>query len=193
MGHKHYGTSVDWWGLGCLIYEMTAGQPPFRARGEHPKTSEMERRIQTEHEEYGGMFSPEAQDICSSVRLPSVRQPPGSGLKKKHHLLRRRVFPNLSYWTRTRTRGWGVRAPRGKKSSYILSLRKSTSGCWRQELLSLHLNPMWVLTWFTQRLRKYSSSASCVFTCQLMLNHYYNWPDVKMWHNYTLLQVKYRR
>lgn len=180
MGHKYYGMSVDWWGLGCLIYEMTAGQPPFRARGEHPKSSEMERRIQTEQEEYGDMFSPQAQDICSSVRSPSVRQPHGSDFRKKHHLLRRRVFPNCSCWTRTQTRGWGARALRGKKSSCILSLRKSTSGCWRQDLLSLHLNLMWVLAWFTQRRRQYTSSASCVCTCQLMLNHSYNWRNVKI-------------
>lgn len=26
---KPYGKGVDWWGLGCLIYEMVAGVPPF--------------------------------------------------------------------------------------------------------------------------------------------------------------------
>lgn len=67
IGHKHYGMSADWWGLGCLIYEMTAGQPPLRARGEHPKPSEMERRILTEQEEYGDKFSKQVKDLCSSV------------------------------------------------------------------------------------------------------------------------------
>lgn len=68
IGHKHYGMSADWWGLGCLIYEMTAGQPPLRARGEHPKPSEMERRILTEQEEYSDKFSKQVKDLCSSVR-----------------------------------------------------------------------------------------------------------------------------
>uniref|UniRef100_A0A3P8SG10 G protein-coupled receptor kinase n=1 Tax=Amphiprion percula TaxID=161767 RepID=A0A3P8SG10_AMPPE len=65
IGLEHYGMSADWWGLGCLIYEMTAGQPPFRARGEHPKPPEMERRIQKEQEEYGDKFSQNVKNLCS--------------------------------------------------------------------------------------------------------------------------------
>uniref|UniRef100_A0A3Q0S4U4 G protein-coupled receptor kinase n=1 Tax=Amphilophus citrinellus TaxID=61819 RepID=A0A3Q0S4U4_AMPCI len=65
IGHEHYGMSADWWGLGCLIYEMTIGQPPFRVKGEHPKPSEMERRIQKEQVTYGNHFSKEAKSICS--------------------------------------------------------------------------------------------------------------------------------
>lgn len=67
IGHKHYGMSADWWGLGCLIYEMTAGTPPFRTRREHPSTSAMEKRIQRDQEEYGEKFSAEVKQICSLV------------------------------------------------------------------------------------------------------------------------------
>ncbi|XP_040013543.1 G protein-coupled receptor kinase 5 [Xiphias gladius] len=67
IGNAHYGLSADWWGLGCLIYEMTAGQPPFRARGEHPNASEMERRIQTQQEEFCDKFGKAVKDICSSL------------------------------------------------------------------------------------------------------------------------------
>ncbi|CAJ1069955.1 G protein-coupled receptor kinase 5 [Xyrichtys novacula] len=67
ISHKHYGLSVDWWGLGCLIYEMTAGQPPFRTRAEHPKPSEMERRIESEKEDYWDKFSKAAKDICTAL------------------------------------------------------------------------------------------------------------------------------
>lgn len=26
---KEYNKSIDWWSLGCLIYEMVVGYPPF--------------------------------------------------------------------------------------------------------------------------------------------------------------------
>lgn len=75
IGHAKYSTSADWWGLGCLVYEMTAGHPPLRTRGEHPKLTEMERRILTEKEDYTKMFSKEAKDLCSSLltRNPTKR------------------------------------------------------------------------------------------------------------------------
>lgn len=46
---------------------MTAGRPPFRDRGEHPKKSEMERRIRRDPEEYGQTFAPDVKDLCSKA------------------------------------------------------------------------------------------------------------------------------
>ncbi|CAL1568031.1 unnamed protein product [Knipowitschia caucasica] len=76
--HEHYGASADWWGLGCLIYEMTAGRPPLRTRGEHPKSDEMERRIRYEKEEYTKVFSNEAKDLCTSLLIKDPKKRLGS-------------------------------------------------------------------------------------------------------------------
>ncbi|XP_074474530.1 G protein-coupled receptor kinase 5 [Sebastes fasciatus] len=95
VGHKHYGMSVDWWGLGCLIYEMTTGQPPLRNRGEHPTPSEMERRIQNGDIEYGDKFSKGSKDLCSSLLIRDPKQRLGcrssGGREVKSHPFFRKI------------------------------------------------------------------------------------------------------
>lgn len=68
INNEKYGMSPDWWGLGCLIYEMTAGRSPFRARKERVKREEVERRVQEEEEEYNDKFTEDTKAICKMVR-----------------------------------------------------------------------------------------------------------------------------
>ncbi|KAJ3604039.1 hypothetical protein NHX12_028780 [Muraenolepis orangiensis] len=45
INNEKYGLSPDWWGLGCLVYEMTAGRSPFRARKERLLTKDPKQRL----------------------------------------------------------------------------------------------------------------------------------------------------
>lgn len=69
INNERYSFSPDWWGLGCLIYEMIEGQSPFRARKERVKREEVEKRVQEEQEQYSEKFSEDAKAICKAVRI----------------------------------------------------------------------------------------------------------------------------
>lgn len=50
-----YRTSVDWWALGCSIYEMVAGYTPFKgpeAKKEKVEKEEVQRRIINEEPKF---------------------------------------------------------------------------------------------------------------------------------------------
>lgn len=69
INNEKYSMSPDLWGLGCLVYEMTAGRSPFRARKERVKREEVERRVQEEEEEYNDKFTEDTKAICRMVSV----------------------------------------------------------------------------------------------------------------------------
>lgn len=62
-----YRTSVDWWALGCSIYEMVAGYTPFKgadAKKEKVEKEEVQRRILNEEPKWEHKcFDPVTKDI----------------------------------------------------------------------------------------------------------------------------------
>ena len=67
LKNEKYTFSPDWWGLGCLIYEMIEGQSPFRKHKERVKRDEIDRRVKEDQETYSEKFSEEAKSICRMV------------------------------------------------------------------------------------------------------------------------------
>ncbi|XP_027242946.1 G protein-coupled receptor kinase 4 isoform X6 [Cricetulus griseus] len=65
INNERYAFSPDWWGLGCLIYEMIAGHTPFKKYKEKVTREELERRVKNDTEEYSEKFSEDAKSICS--------------------------------------------------------------------------------------------------------------------------------
>uniref|UniRef100_A0AAY5F0W1 G protein-coupled receptor kinase n=1 Tax=Electrophorus electricus TaxID=8005 RepID=A0AAY5F0W1_ELEEL len=74
INNERYGMSPDWWGLGCLVYEMTAGRSPFRARKERVKREEVEKRVQEEEEEYSDKFTEDTKNICRMLLAKDPKQ-----------------------------------------------------------------------------------------------------------------------
>ncbi|KAG1953519.1 protein kinase C theta type [Pimephales promelas] len=70
LGHK-YGTSVDWWSFGVLLYEMLIGQSPFHGHDEE----ELFQSIRTDDPCYPRWLPRDAKDILVKlfVREPEKR------------------------------------------------------------------------------------------------------------------------
>uniref|UniRef100_A0A0R3SMN9 Protein kinase domain-containing protein n=1 Tax=Hymenolepis diminuta TaxID=6216 RepID=A0A0R3SMN9_HYMDI len=52
--------------LGCIVYEMIMGQPPFRKRRERLKREEIDRRVCEDAEVYNQRFGEIVRDFTSS-------------------------------------------------------------------------------------------------------------------------------
>ncbi|XP_068132429.1 G protein-coupled receptor kinase 4 isoform X1 [Hyperolius riggenbachi] len=74
INNESYTFSPDWWGLGCLIYEMIQGQSPFRKRKEKVKREEVDRRVKEDEEEYSEKFSEDAKSICRMLLTKDPKQ-----------------------------------------------------------------------------------------------------------------------
>lgn len=89
INNESYTTSPDWWGLGCLIYEMIQGQSPFRKRKEKVKRDEVDRRVKEDQEEYSEKFSEDAKSICHMLLTKDPKERMGcrgnGALEVKQH------------------------------------------------------------------------------------------------------------
>uniref|UniRef100_A0A669PJV2 G protein-coupled receptor kinase n=1 Tax=Phasianus colchicus TaxID=9054 RepID=A0A669PJV2_PHACC len=97
LKNEKYTFSPDWWGLGCLIYEMIEGQSPFRKHKERVKRDEIDRRVKEDQETYSDKFSEEAKSICRMLlaKNPGERlgcTENGAAIVKQHP-----IFKNINF------------------------------------------------------------------------------------------------
>uniref|UniRef100_A0A2K6GWT1 G protein-coupled receptor kinase n=1 Tax=Propithecus coquereli TaxID=379532 RepID=A0A2K6GWT1_PROCO len=97
INNENYTFSPDWWGLGCLIYEMIQGHSPFRKFKEKVRREEVERRVKEDTEEYSKKFSEDTKSICTMLltKNPSERlgcKGDGAAGVKQHP-----VFKNINF------------------------------------------------------------------------------------------------
>ncbi|XP_005999275.1 G protein-coupled receptor kinase 5 [Latimeria chalumnae] len=100
LTNQRYTLSPDYWGLGCLIYEMIAGQSPFRGRKEKVKREEVDRRVLEAEEVYSDKFSEEAKSICKMLLTKDPKErlgckEEGAAEVKRHPFFRTINFKRL--------------------------------------------------------------------------------------------------
>ena len=67
---EEYGNSVDWWSLGCIIYEMLTGIPPFYCQD---KEKLFENIVKSEPK-YPRFLSPEVVDFIKQLLIKDPTQ-----------------------------------------------------------------------------------------------------------------------
>ncbi|KAB5567914.1 hypothetical protein PHYPO_G00238270 [Pangasianodon hypophthalmus] len=97
INNERYSMSPDWWGLGCLIYEMTAGRSPFRARKERVKREEVEKRVQEEEEEYSEKFTEDTKAICRMLLAKDPKQRLGCKAEGAAEVKAHPFFKNINF------------------------------------------------------------------------------------------------
>ncbi|KAF6130277.1 G protein-coupled receptor kinase 4 [Phyllostomus discolor] len=74
VDNENYTFSPDWWGLGCLMYEMIQGHSPFRKFKERVQRDEVDRRVKKDTEEYSEKFSEDTKSICRMLLTKNPKQ-----------------------------------------------------------------------------------------------------------------------
>lgn len=79
--NEQYGFGVDWWGLGCIIFELISGRGPFRKRGEKVKRDEVESRVKNDTEHYSKEFTEEyARELSEKKQKEKSSENGSSGI-----------------------------------------------------------------------------------------------------------------
>jgi len=101
IDNEKYTFSPDWFSLGCLVYEMIEGRPPFRQRKEKVKREEVDRRVKEVTEDYGDRFSSASRSLCEGLlqKSPSNRLGCSRG---RHGVMEVKIHPwfNSINWRR---------------------------------------------------------------------------------------------
>ncbi|XP_021962333.1 G protein-coupled receptor kinase 2 isoform X3 [Folsomia candida] len=99
IDNERYTFSPDWFGFGCLLYEMIEGAAPFRARKEKVKREEVDRRVKEDQERYSSRFCDEAKNLCQLFlkKSPKERLGCNSGRRGASEVKQHSFFASINW------------------------------------------------------------------------------------------------
>ena len=92
MLKKGYNDAVDWWSLGCLMYEMLYGKPLFNFYNGNININEYKKPIKLLN-----CFSEEAKDLISKLLDIDPKKRIGSGPKGFENIKKHKYFENINW------------------------------------------------------------------------------------------------
>ena len=94
-----YDGSVDWWPLGCVLYEMLVGKSPFRI----PKSSYLSADLYKKKITLPEFVASEAKDLISQLLVPNPKKRLGYGLDRAKKIKEHPYFDGINWedaWNR---------------------------------------------------------------------------------------------
>lgn len=118
IDNERYTFSPDWFGYGCLLYEMIEGAAPFRARKEKVKREEVDRRVKEDAERYSSRFCDDAKNLCQMV-MKALDTFINKRIKEMNSLIPPTVAKEISK-RKTWLQFWPKRGIRGEAAFLLL-------------------------------------------------------------------------
>ncbi|CAG9859173.1 unnamed protein product [Phyllotreta striolata] len=91
---KGYGTAVDWWSYGVLLFEMSAGWPPFTSRDE----MEVYEKIVAVKYKCPGFFTNELRDLIGNLLQRDLSRRYGNLRNGVMDIKNHKWFKDVDFW-----------------------------------------------------------------------------------------------
>mmetsp|Transcript_25244 Transcript_25244/g.22249 ORF Transcript_25244/g.22249 Transcript_25244/m.22249 type:complete len:282 (+) Transcript_25244:387-1232(+) len=88
---RGYDMRVDWWSLGCVMYELLIGRPPFNGKDRE----EIEKSIKYDRPEMKGYLSRNAQDLLKKLMHKNPNQRFGS--RGAYEIKQHKFFSDINW------------------------------------------------------------------------------------------------